>query len=130
MELRVGVAVLVEHEGKVLLGQRLNAHGDSQWAPPGGHLESDETPEACAARELEEETGLIQTYFSRDIWTYDSFPEIERNYITVFMKTDYAGGEIELREPHKCAGWQWFAWQDLPRNLFAPFQNYLKQIQT
>ena len=55
---RIGVAVIVVRDGKVLLGKRKNAHGEGRWGFPGGHLEFMETVEACAAREVLEETGL------------------------------------------------------------------------
>ena len=49
---RVGVAVIVVRDGRVLVGRRRSAsHGDGMWQFPGGHLEFGETVEACAARE-------------------------------------------------------------------------------
>jgi 8-oxo-dGTP diphosphatase len=53
-----GVGCLVWRNGKFLLHQRRNAHGDGTWAPPGGHLEFGESWEECAAREVFEETGM------------------------------------------------------------------------
>ena len=55
----VGVGVLVVRDGLVLLGRRLGAHGAGTWAAPGGRLEFGEQIEACAQRELAEETGLV-----------------------------------------------------------------------
>lgn len=43
---------------KVLLIQRMEAPFAGQWALPGGFLAIDESIDACAARELEEETGV------------------------------------------------------------------------
>ena len=42
----------------VLLIERGNDPFKGKWALPGGFLDEDETIEACAARELKEETGL------------------------------------------------------------------------
>lgn len=47
--------VYLTAEGRVLFMRRVD---DSTWGFPGGHIEDGETPEACAIRELEEETGL------------------------------------------------------------------------
>lgn len=43
---------------KVLLIKRAQEPFKGQYAFPGGFLDMDETPEACAKRELQEETGL------------------------------------------------------------------------
>ena len=52
---RVGAGVAVLKDAEVLLIRR----GDNGlWDVPGGGLESGETPEAAARRELSEETGL------------------------------------------------------------------------
>lgn len=57
-ELKVGVSVLVEREGRLLLVQRSVEPGMGKWCLPSGFIEWDEAPEAAAARECAEETGL------------------------------------------------------------------------
>lgn len=52
------VVITKEEETKVLLIQRGFEPYKGCWALPGGFMEMDETTEACAIRELEEETGL------------------------------------------------------------------------
>jgi len=42
----------------ILLRQYRYAAGDTLWEAPAGKLDEGETPEACAARELEEEAGV------------------------------------------------------------------------
>ncbi|MFN3403982.1 MAG: NUDIX domain-containing protein [Cytophagaceae bacterium] len=49
---------LTEKDLQILLIQRKSDPFKSMWALPGGFMEIDETAEACAHRELEEETGL------------------------------------------------------------------------
>ena len=51
----VGMGIFVFRDGKVLLGRRRNAHGEGEFAPPGGHLEYMESYSDCVRRELEEE---------------------------------------------------------------------------
>lgn len=55
---KVGVSVLVEQEGRVLLVRRAIEPGLGQWSLPSGFIEWDESPESAAIREVVEETGL------------------------------------------------------------------------
>ena len=50
---------------RILLIKRKNDPYKDMWAIPGGFMEMDETAEECAARELLEETGIEDIYWSR-----------------------------------------------------------------
>jgi 8-oxo-dGTP pyrophosphatase MutT (NUDIX family) len=52
------VAVLVVHDGKVLLHWHRKL---GRWLPPGGHIEPNELPDEAARREVLEETGVEVT---------------------------------------------------------------------
>lgn len=56
---KVGVSLLIEVEGRVLLIQRAVEPGKGKWCLPSGFVEWDEAPEVAATRECEEETGLV-----------------------------------------------------------------------
>ncbi len=55
---RVGSAVLVEHEGKFLLGKRNKKNAFGKWIIPGGGVDFGETIEEAGIREIKEETNL------------------------------------------------------------------------
>jgi len=111
---KIGVAVLVRRDGKVLIGKRKGDHGTGTWAPPGGHLEMWETIEETARREVTEETGLSITNLVHGPYSQDMFRDEGKHYITHFVVADCASGEPELREPDKCEGWEWLKWDDIP----------------
>jgi 8-oxo-dGTP diphosphatase len=122
---RIGVACVVERSGKVLLGQRKGSHAQGAWAFPGGHLEFGETVEACAKRELVEETGLIPGSARLGPWVENMMEEGQKHYITLFVFFDNFQGEPQRMEPEKCQGWEWFSWDDLPKPLFSPISSLL-----
>jgi 8-oxo-dGTP pyrophosphatase MutT (NUDIX family) len=58
-------AYIVEQQ-KVLL---LKHPKHQKWLPPGGHVETNETPPSCAIREAKEETGLdIELVRQENLW--------------------------------------------------------------
>jgi 8-oxo-dGTP diphosphatase len=124
---RVGVGVLVVRDGRLLLGERLGSHGAGTWALPGGHLEFAESPEACARRELLEETGLAAAAIEPGPYTSDLFPAEDRHYVTLFVIASGVTGEPVRREPAKCARWAWYAWSGLPAPLFPPLDTLRRQ---
>ena len=123
---KVGIGVAVMREGKFLLGKRKSAHGEGNWAFPGGHLEYGETPEACAKRELEEETGLKACSLKIGPWINNIFENGEQ-YITLVFLVEQFEGEPQLLEPNKCEGWSWFAPDDFPSPLFPPVRSFMEK---
>jgi len=124
---KVGIGVIVNHNGKILLGKRLNAHGVGSWSFPGGHLEFSESWKDCARREVLEETNLSIKNIRFHGVTNDIFTMESKHYITIFMECDYASGDLKNLEPHKCEKWEWFTWKSLPENLFLPIRNLRKK---
>jgi 8-oxo-dGTP diphosphatase len=122
---RVGVGVLVLHQGLVLLGRRRGSHGAGTWSAPGGRLEFGEQIEACAARELREETGLTASTLELGPYSNDIFPEVKQQYLTVYVVARGIQGTPANREPDKCDGWAWFRWGEWPTPLFKPVQSLL-----
>lgn len=120
---RVGIAVFVRNgEGQVLLGKRIGEHGGGTWSLPGGHIDYGETPEEACIREVQEETGLIlENLVMYQIPYVNTLFDNGKQYITLYFEADAVGTPM-LREPHKCEGWHWFEFEDLPRPLFGDLE--------
>lgn len=123
----VGVAVIVVRDGLVLLGKRKNAHGAGTWQFPGGHLEYGESIEACARRELFEETGLSIVNLHMGPFTNDFFKDEQKHYVTLFVIADQTTGQARVKEPDKCHCWDWFQWSKMPTPYFLPIVNLIRQ---
>ncbi len=123
---KVGVGVCIVKDNQMLMGKRLNSHGEGDWAFPGGHLEFGESLIECARREVAEETGLIITNIRRGPITEDIFYQENKHYITIVMLADYVAGHPMILEPHKCQEWRWFALDNPPEPLFLTNRNLIK----
>lgn len=121
----VGVAVIIAHNGRVLLLKRKGAHGEGTWAPPGGHLEFGESLEGCAIRETLEETGIQISNVQFLAITNDVFASEQKHYVTVWMEGTHASGQATVAYPDKVEEVAWVPWNQLPQPLFLPFQNLL-----
>ena len=124
---KVGMGVIISKEGKVLLHKRKGAHGTGTWSFPGGHLEFGESLEQCAKRETKEEAGIEIKNIKFYTITNDVHKNEDKHYITIFMLAEHDSGEPQILEPDKCEKWQWFSWDNLPKPLFLPIENLLKQ---
>lgn len=125
---RIGAGVLViNSKMQLLLGKRKNAHGEGLWSAPGGNLHFGETLEACAQRELLEETGLHAKEISLVSHTEDFFTENNLHYITFIFRVIPSSETPLLKEPEKCEGWTWFDLDNLPKSLFLPLATFLQR---
>jgi ADP-ribose pyrophosphatase YjhB (NUDIX family) len=90
---KVGAGVLVEKDGAVLLVRRAVAPEKDKWCLPAGFVEYDEAPDAAAARECREETGLEVQIFK--LLTVDQYFEDSRGPgIIIFYQACITGGEL------------------------------------
>ena len=128
---KIGVGVIVRNEhGHVLFQKRRGAHGSETWGFPGGKLESGETLIECAARELEEETGMTAGTYREIGYTNDIFADEGLHYITFYVEATDIKGAPMVMEPEKCICWEWFAIDNLPQPLFLPIINFLQKDES
>lgn len=73
------------------------------WMIPGGGLEDGETPEACAVRETEEETGLIVRPLGQFLRMNEYYEEYR--YISHYFACEAIGkGRVQLTEAEAARG--------------------------
>lgn len=90
------VAIVAERDGQIaLIKQYRPAVERVMLEIPAGVLEPGEDPQAAAARELEEETGLIAGELVRLGGLYAT-PGYSAEYLHVFLATDLSEGETSF----------------------------------
>ena len=126
-EPKVGVGIIITKNDQVLLMKRKGVHGIGTWSTPGGHLDSGETPEQCAAREAKEEVGLDVVEIRFRALTNDIFNTTGKHYITIWMEGNSISNEPVIAAEDEVAEIGWFAWDSLPQPLFLSLENLLKE---
>lgn len=127
-----GIGVMVLREEKLLLGKRhedpkkadSELHGEGTWTMPGGKFEFGETFKEGAAREMQEETGLILKK-SRVICVNNDKNEFAHFTTIGFLAEEYSG-EPKVMEPDEITEWKWFELDKLPVKVFPPSTKILK----
>lgn len=128
----VGIGVFVFKDGKFLLGRRIGEHGKGTWSVPGGYLEYGEEFAECAEREVLEETNVKIKNIKFYTTVNNVFHDENKHSITIFMFSDWAGGEPKDTEPDKFVDVGWFDFKtcQIPYSCPSssskkPNQNYL-----
>lgn len=109
---KVGVGVVVEDEGRILLVRRNHEPHAGCWSFPSGYLDAGEVIEQAAIRETREETGL-EVALDRLLGVYT-----EAGERTVFVA--YAGRVVggELTAGDECLEVRFFPAEALPELAF------------
>lgn len=92
----------VFRDGRVLLGSRRNPPYDQVFSLPGGLVESGETLEEAAVREVEEETGVRGEIIAfngwREVIQRDAENRVLRHYVIASFAARWVSGEGEPGE--------------------------------
>ena len=111
--------IVMTRDNQVLLIQRKNEPCRGQWAFPGGFMNIDETAEAAAVRELQEETGI--TLSETDVFQVGAYTAVDRDPRERVITIAYLA-EIDAPVPVKgsddAARAQWFPLDALPPLAF------------
>ncbi len=140
---RRGVGImLLNHDHKVFVGQRLDTQGEA-WQMPQGGIDEDEEPRDAAFRELREEIGTDKAEIvaeSKAWLRYDLPPQLRKRwndrwrgqqqkwFVMRFRGTDT---DINIATEHpEFSAWNWVAVEHLP-GLIISFkrQLYLDLLQ-
>ena len=134
----VGV-MLLNHEGRVFVGQRIDSTQEA-WQMPQGGIDDGEDAEAAALRELGEETGIEARYIRivarhPEELLYDLPPELVgrvwkgryRGQRQTWFLARFTGEDSDVNiatEHPEFSAWRWIVPEDLPR-LIVPFKKAL-----
>lgn len=100
--MKLATLCYVKAHGQTLMLHRIKKPNDmhqGKWNGLGGKLMPGETPEQCAIREVEEESGLRMLEPQlRGFLTFPAFDEIDDWYCFVFVAHEFTGDLIESDE--------------------------------
>lgn len=114
----VVIFTIRDRQLKVLLIRRAANPYRGNWALPGGFVQMDESLDAAARRELEEETG-VGGVFLEQLYTFGEPKRDPRErVITVAYYALVPSGRFQLRAATDAEAVGWFALDDLPPVAF------------
>jgi 8-oxo-dGTP pyrophosphatase MutT (NUDIX family) len=111
MKPKVLTLVIIEKEGEVLLGMKKRGFGQGYYNGFGGKVETGETVEEAAARELKEEAGVVAVSMEkRGILTFHFDDNPQPWEVHVYHVPDFVGEPCESEEMAPV----WFSYADIP----------------
>ncbi|MCI0521768.1 MAG: 8-oxo-dGTP diphosphatase [Chloroflexi bacterium] len=112
--MKLATLCYLRRNGQTLMVHRVKKVNDmhqGKWNGLGGKLESGETPEECAIREIREESGLQAVDpCLKGLLTFPGFAHDEDWYAFVFVVEQFSGELIDSPEGNL----QWIDDRDLP----------------
>ncbi len=114
----VVVFTIRERRLKLLLIERGAEPFRGMWALPGGFLDIEEDLEACAMRELEEETGVSGVYLEQ-LYTFGKPDRDPRErVISIAYYALIPSDRLEVKAASDASDANWFALDEMPELAF------------
>lgn len=124
-DFQIGVQVILLRSNEILLGRRAGIFGHGTWGLPGGRLRQGETLLEAAARELEEEVGVIAENL-RIVAIADA--TMENNFqLQIGVEVAEWKGSPSIKEPDKCDQLEFFPLSAIPTELFVASSPIIKR---
>jgi len=121
--------LILRKGNEILLGLRQNTgYSDGMWSFPAGHVEEGEPASLAMVREAKEEIGV--RIAAQDLKTvHIMHRQSNRWNIDIFFTCSKWEGEIENKEPAKCARLEFFPLNALPDPLVGYNRQALQSIE-
>ena len=114
----VDIVVFSDDVLDVVLIQRKHPPFEGHWALPGGFIEMEESLEASALRELEEETGVTDVTLT-EVGVFGApFRDPRGRVITIAYTTVVEKSTLNLEAGSDASAAAWFSKTDLPQLAF------------
>lgn len=124
---KVVAVVLIEHQGRVLLGKRNHDPGKGLWSFPSGYVNRGEKLEEAAVREVKEETNLdVQLTSLLGVYSEAGSP----NILTVYRAALLNGIGTLQPQADEVLELAFFSLDDLPALAFPFDHNILADWAT
>jgi len=133
LDLRPVACTFTVRGGQLLMVRRREPEGTLDWHTPAGKVEPGETPEQAAAREAEEEAGVVVEvtgYLGSRVHPATGQP-------LLYFACRWISGEAQLREPQKARAVEWTPipealarWDGLKGGVFPAVREYLEGAWT
>jgi len=106
--------VILSGRTGVLMVKRRYEPAAGAWCLPAGFMEWGETPERCAVRELEEETGIVARLVGL-AGVYAGVDDPRARTLLILYAAERTGGRLKPGDDAIEA--RYFPWAKLPRNI-------------
>jgi len=100
--MKLATLCYLRRDNHTLMMHRVKKENDmhaGKWNGLGGKFEPGESPEECAKREIQEESGLIpKKLILKGVLTFPAFSDFEDWYAFVFVVPEFEGQMIDSNE--------------------------------